>query len=234
MSKPKPPAPPPQPKAPSPQNEYYYQGSNLTSQRIYDPSKKGYVTTSFEDPNQQAIQKQSTAAINDLITKSQSAANPSPEAIAQYGDAYAAPQIAALNTSYNQAKGSTDMAAHGSGMANSVGFSNYMANQIEKNRAQGLADIQSNKYQQELDLPNKMLMPYANQLNMLNSAISGTQSSVAQNLEPAFQGSQAGSNAANQSFQNQANSLNQGYQNQLNYYNSTPRGGLFSFFSGGA
>jgi hypothetical protein len=214
-------------KPPSPQNEYFYENNALKSQRVYDPAQNGYVTKSFSTPTEQNIENQATDYIGGLVNKLPNAVNLSPESIAQYRDAYANPQINALNDSYNQAKGQATQAATSRGLQNSVGFGNYTANQLEKNRAQGLADIQANAKLQEYDLPNKILSPYVNQFNLYNAALSGQQANMAQNLEPAFQGSQAGQNA-----------LSQNYQNQLAYYNQKQqqqpqRGGLFSFFTGG-
>lgn len=229
------PKPPTQPAAPKPQNESYYENGVLRSTRNYRPALKSYVTHTYQTPDEQRIAKESTTYMQDLLGRAKSAVNLSPESIAQYGDAYANPQISALNDSYNKAKGEADMSAAGSGMRNSVGFNHYMVNEVEKNRAQGLADIASNRKMMELDLPNKLLQPYVNEYNLFSGAMQGQQANMMQNLEPAFQGSQAASNAANATFQNQSNALNQNYQNQMNYYNASQprRGGLFSFFTGG-
>ncbi len=216
------PAPPPQ------QNEYFYENGDLRSQRVYDKAQNGYVTKSFSTPTEQNIENQATNYIGDLVNKLPGAVNLSPESIGQYRDAFANPQIAALNNSYNEAKGQATQSAYGRGLQNSVGFANYNANQLEKNRAQGLADIQANAKLQEYDLPNKLLSPYVNQFNLYNAALSGQQANMAQNLEPAFQGSQAANNSAQQGYQNQLAYFNQKQQQQ-----PQSRGGLFSFFTGG-
>jgi len=230
MSKPKkqssssaaPPAPPP------PQNEYFYENDFLRSQRVHDPAQNAYVTKSFSNPDEQAIEKKATGYISDMVNNFDQNMKLTPERIAEYGNAYALPQINALNESYNRAKGQADMAATSQGVRNSVGFGNYTGNVLERGRAQGLAEIAANRKMMELDLPNKMLMPYANQFNLINAALSGEQASMAQDREPAFQGSQAAQNAAQQN-----------YQNQMAYWQARQpqqqqRGGLFSFFTGGA
>lgn len=219
---------PKQPAAPQRQNEYYYQNDILRSQSVYDPRKKGYINTSFSTPQEQDIEKQATGYLNNLMTGLQGAINLSPETIQGYRDAYTQPQIAALNDSYNLAKGQAMQSASGRGLENSVGFANYTANQLEKNRAQGLADIQANAKQLEYDLPNKMLTPYVNQFNLLNAALNGQQANLAQNLEPSFQGRQASNNYEQQNYQNQWNA----WQSQQQQQNQG-RGGLFSFFTGG-
>lgn len=216
-----PPAPPP------PQNEYFYENDKLRSQRVFDPAQNGYVSKSFSTPTEQGIENQATDYIGSLVGKLPQELNLSPEKIAEYRNAYVNPQVNALNESYNQAKGQATQAAVSSGLQNSVGFGNYTANRLERNRAQGLADIQANAKMMEYDLPNKILSPYVNQFNLYNAALSGQQAQMSQDLEPAFQGSQAGNNAAQQN-----------YQNQLAYYQAKQqqpqqRGGLFSFFTGG-
>lgn len=230
MSKPKktsssaaPPAPPP------PQNEYYYENDLLRSQRVFDPTKKAYVSKSFSTPTEQNIENQATDYMGKLVGQIPNAVNLSPEAIKGYGDAYSAPQIAALNQSYDRAKGVADMQGGASGMRNSVGFARYGANELEKNRAQGLADIAANQKMMELDLPNKLLMPYANQFNLYNAAVSGQQANIDQNANYAMQGSVNAQNAANQNYQNQMNYWNAKQQQQQ----QPARGGLFSFFTGG-
>jgi hypothetical protein len=229
MSKPKnnsTPAPPP---APTPQNAYYYQNDQLKSQSVFDKGLNAYVNKSFSTPQEQGIQNQATNYISDLVGKLPQQMNLSPEQLNQYASDYSAPQIAALNDSYNQAKGQATQAAAGHGMLNSVGFGNYTANQIEKNRAQGLADIAANAQMQKYDLPNKVLMPYANTFNLINAALNGEQSNIQQNLQPSTQGVVNANNIANQNFANQMNQWNAQMQNQQNQ----GRGGLFSFFTGG-
>lgn len=217
----------PEPKAPDPTNENYYENGVLKSSRIYDAGTKTYNSNAYSTPQEQAIENQATDYMGQLVNEIPDAVNLSPEAMQQYRDAYAEPQINALTDSYNQAKGQATMAASGRGMRNSVGFNKYLANNIEKNKAQGLADIESNAYLQGLDLPNKMLMPYANQFNLYNAATQGQQANMAQNFEPAFQGSQAGSNFALQNYNNQMNQWKANQQNQ-----NRGGGGMFSFFTG--
>lgn len=199
-----------QPKAPSPQNEYFYEGDELRSQRVYDPARGGYVSKTFMTPNEQGIRDQGTSFVNDMMGKLPGIVDMSPENLAGYREAYAAPQRRALNDSYNQAKGAANTAASGSGMRNSVGFGRYTANELEGNRAEGLADIEANAKQYEMQIPNMMLQPYTNAFNIINAALNGQQATNQANLEPAFQGSQAASNFALNNFQNQQNA----FQNQ--------------------
>jgi len=215
------------PASAKPQNEYNYENGFLRSQRVYDPKMKGYVDNSFSKPNEQGIENQATDYMGTLVNQLPNAVNLSPEAIQGYKDAYTQPQIAALNDSYNQATGQAQSAASARGLTNSVGFGNYTANQLEKNRAQGLADIQANAQMMAYDLPNKILSPYVNQFNLYNAALQGQQASMAQDMDPSFQGSQAGTNAALE-LQKQALARWQAQQPQ------SSRGGLAGFFTGGS
>ncbi|HEY9747001.1 MAG TPA: hypothetical protein V6C99_12375 [Oculatellaceae cyanobacterium] len=198
------------PKAPKPQGEYFYEGDILRSQRIYDPKRNAYVSKTFMTPQEQAIRDQGTAFISDIMGKIPGIVNMSPESLAGYREAYAAPQRAALNESYNKALGAANTVGAATGMRNSVGFNRYLAGELERNRAQGLADIEASARQYEMNIPNQMLQPYVNAFNLMNAALGGEQARGQAALEPAFQGSQAASNFALQNFQN----LLQSYQNQ--------------------
>lgn len=220
MSK-KPPAPPPAPKAPDPQSERYYEDGFLRSERIYDPTFQGYNTRSFSTPEERGIQNQATGFINQLVGQVPGVFDLSQDSINQYKEAYAAPQRRALEESYNKATGQANLAAGAAGLKNSVGFEKFRANELERNKAQGLADIAANAELMGYDLPRKMLAPYADAFNLVNAALSGEQANTIANLEPAFQGSQAGSSAALGSHTGNLNAY------QLNQQNQRNRGGGF-------
>jgi hypothetical protein len=205
----------PTPQAPGMQNEYYYDNGNLQSSRVYDKGKNGYVNTTFADPNEQAIQTQATGFIKDLVSKAPQAFNMSPEGLQKGVDAYTQPQIAALNNSYNQAAGAAQNTGVASGTNNSVGFNRYFADQIEKNRAQGMADIQAGGGQLRYQLPSMALQPYSDAFNLYNAALNGQQAQTGQNLNAALQGNQLSNNSAYNNFQSQLASLqNQGQGKQ--------------------
>ena len=228
MSKSKNPAPPAAPETPKPQSEYFYDDGNLRSQRVWDGGRNAYTTKTFSTPDEKNIQDKATGFISGLVDKVPTAFNMSPEQISGYREAYADPQRRALNDSYNQAQGQANLAGSASGMRNSVGFAKYQADQLEKNRAQGLADIESNAKLMEFELPRMALAPYGDAFNLVNAALSGEQARSMSSLEPSFQGSQATSNFL-------LNAANSNYANQLNQYqlNNQRRGGFFSTLFGG-
>lgn len=191
------------PQTPSPQNEFFYSGNNLRSQRVYDPNRGGYVSTTFSTPQEQAIENQATGFISDLITRMPQDFNMSPERIDRYREDFAAPQRRALTDAYNDALGQANTTATSRGMRNSVGFNDYLASSLEKNRAQGLADIEANARLMEYELPRRALAPYADAFNLVNAALSGEQGRQFQSMEPAFQGSQAANNFMLSNYQNQ-------------------------------
>jgi hypothetical protein len=225
MSAPKATPPPP---APTPTSQYNYQDGKLISENIYNKGANSFTNKTYSSPDQQNIERTATGYISNLVNTLPNSVNLSQDALNQYGDAFAAPQIQALDQSYNRAKGQAQQAATAHGMGNSVGFARYGANELEKNRAQGLADIQANKQKYQLDIPNQLLMPYANQFNLINAALQGQQSTIQQNQQAAMQGSATGNNITNSNYQNQL-----AYNQALNAQNQG-RGGLFSFFSGGS
>lgn len=204
----------PPPAAPDPTSEYYREDGVLKSQRVWDPAKKAYSSETFSTPDEQAINKTATAFINQLVGQVPQNFSMSPESLAQYSDAYAAPQRQALNESYNRATGAAQSAASSSGMRNSLGYNRYLANTLERNRAQGLSDIENNRKMMEYQIPSMMLKPYSDAFNLVNAALNGEQAQTMANLEPSFQGSQQASNYALQQHNAQLN--NWQLQNAMN------------------
>lgn len=215
------------PKTPAQQNEYYYDNGFLRSQRVYDKAKRGYVDQTFSNPTEQGIMNQSTDYIANLVKNMPDVTDPSQ--ISAYKEAYAAPQRRALEDSYNKASGQANMAGARSGMRNSVGFADYTANQLEKNKAQGLADIASNAELMGYQLPSLMLEPYGNAFNIANAALNGEQSQMMAGLEPSFQGSQSANQFALANYQNQLNN----WQAQNQARQKSGGGGFMSRLFGG-
>jgi hypothetical protein len=209
------------PAAPTPQNEYYYQDGNLVSQRVFDPNKNGFIDTSFSTPDQQAIQKNSNQWINGLLGQAQSSFNMSPESLQAGVDAYTKPQYQALDNAYNQALGQTTSAANAGGMRNSVGFNDYLAKQLDKQKAQGYADIAAGGEQYRYQLPSMQLAPYMDAFNLANAAVNGQQAQTAQNLSYPFGGSQSSSGQAINNYQNQLNGFNSSLMGRLLYGNQS-------------
>ena len=99
---------------PKPQNEFYYVDGNLESSRVKGKTpdgKNGWMTNVYRSPAEQAIEKQSTQFISDLVPQAQQAFDVSPEGIQQYKDAYTQPQMRALNEAYDQSLGAATNAA---------------------------------------------------------------------------------------------------------------------------
>ncbi len=217
----------PVPEAPKPQNEYFYDNGFLRSDRVYDKGRGGYISNVYSTPEEQAIDKQATGFISQLVGQVPNAFNMTPEQQNAQIEAYAAPQRRALENSYNQALGTANMAANSSGMRNSVGFENYRADKLDKNRAEGLADIAANSELMRYQLPSMALKPYADAFNLYNAALSGEQAREMSSFEPAYQGSNAGNSFASSN-----------YNNLVNYYQlkNSPQqksGGFMSKLFGG-
>lgn len=211
------------PSAPTPQNEYAYNNGVLASSRVYDPTKNGYVDNTYLTPAQQQLQTSSTNGLNNVLSQTGQVANMSPDALQKGVDAYTAPQYAALDRAYNQALGQSQNDAASNGMSNSVGFNKYLGDVLDRNKAQGYADIAASGEQMRYQLPNMALQPLANAANIYNGAMNGTQAIQSANLAPSFSGSQAASDFASNN-----------YQNQLNGFNASLGGQLFNGLTGTA
>lgn len=213
------------PPAPQPENEFYYVDGNLESSRTKGTTpdgQSGWMTNVYRTPQEKSIESQSLQFISDLVPQAAEAFNMSPEGIQQYKDAYTQPQVRALNEGYNQALGAATNAASSSGTRNSVGFEKYRANEIERNRAQGLADIEANAKMMEYQLPAMRLAPFVDAFNLYNAALSGEQANQMSTAGVAQQGSQMANNFALQNYGNQLSAWN-ARQNQ-----PKSSGGFFS------
>lgn len=203
---PAPPAPPVQ------ENEYFYVGDQLQSQRTKGTGpdgQAGWVTRVNQTPEERAIEQQSTQFISDLIPQAQKAFDMSPEGQAKLRSSYVDPQMRALNSSYNDALGAATNAASSSGMRNSIGFLNYKMGKLDRQKAEGAADIEANAELMMPELQRGRLAPFADAFNLYNAALSGEQANQMSNVNPAMQG------------QAQSNAFNMGnYANQLNFYNT--------------
>lgn len=208
--------PAPTPTPPTPTSSTYYQNGVEQASSLYDKNTNTYTNNSYTTPQQQNIQNTANNDLSNLVNGVSSAVNLSPDSIQKYENAYAEPQINAANLSYNQAKGQAQQQASSQGLSNSVGFGQYTANQLDKNQAQTLADIQANAYTQGLNLPNQMLAPYISEANLYSGLSSGQQAQMASTLQPAQQGVQAGNTANNTTFAQQLQAAQ--YQNQNSLY----------------
>lgn len=225
MSKKKSSSSAPVPTAPKPQNEYYYNNGTLESSRVYDKGKGGYLTNSYSTPQEQAIEKNATQFISDLSARIPQEFQMTPEQLDAGVKSYTDPQMRALNESYNQAVGSATNAATSRGVRNSLGFNDYFAKQIERNRAQGSADIAAAGEQMRYQLPSMRLAPFVDAFNLVNAGLSGQQAQQRADLEPSFQGSQSASNYFGGLYPSQLNAWQ--LMNQ-----PKPRSGGFSLFGG--
>ena len=217
----KPPAPPP------PQNSYFYQDGFLRSQDIFNKDKQAYELSTFSTPDEQAIEKNATSWILGATQKLPELLDGNYQGMV---DAFKAPQIRALDESYNKALGNARTAGSASGMRDSIGFHDYIQNQIEKNRANSMADIESQAEMLRYDLPRYALAPYADTFNIINAALGGEQSREMATIDPALQGLATASNAAQNNYANQM-----AYANSMNAYNLSRQKspGFFSRLFGG-
>lgn len=192
------------PEPPQPQNDYVYQNGAMLSSRIYDPSIGGYKTNLYSNAQDQEIENLSRVGLTNALNAARNMKWDS-QSLQPYVQSFVDPQKRALNESYNQAVGGLTNSASAAGMQDGVGFQNYKVNQIERNRAQGLADIEAAGKQYELNLPSQLMAPYLNQANLFSSALGNQQAFNSSNMEAAMQGA----NSSNQFFLNR-------YGNDLN------------------
>lgn len=175
------------PDPPQPTNEYIYEDGVMKGSRTYDPGSRSYYNQTFRS---QAEKDLYNAAQSGALSALQggNAIDLSPEAIARYRDAYAAPQRDALTRSYNEAKGAATSSANASGLQDSVGFNKYLAGELERNKAQGLADIENNATMMEYQLPSLLMQPWVDKYNFNNAALTSDEAASRADLAGILQG----------------------------------------------
>jgi hypothetical protein len=174
-------------------NEEVYQNGQAVGSRIWDPAKNAYISAINGTPEDQAIRSSAQGGIQGIMSRLGGYNDPA--SVQKYVQAYKAPQITALNESYNKAKGDLANSAAASGMASSAGYGAFLTSQIEKNKAQGLADIEANATLYGLDAPSKMMQPDLAAYNLYNSALTGANANAMDLYEPALQGSTSATGA---------------------------------------
>ncbi len=201
--------------------EYMVRDGKRLASRVWDPQLNAYTSQINTSPWEQQTRNLSEQGIANIAGRIGQINDPA--RIQSYVNAYKAPQVQALNDSYDQARGNLVNNATAMGMSNSAGFGGFLANQIEKNRAQGMADIENNAKLFELDAPNKMLAPEMNLYNLYNSALTGANANALDFYEPALQGStSATSSRMNAAQLAQSRAMNQAQLKQ------SSGGGFFS------
>jgi hypothetical protein len=228
MGKNRTPEPAPPPQAPKPENQFFMKNGQLQSSTVkYDAAKSptgqaGWVTNVAQTPQEKAIETQSNQFISDLIPKVNGVMG---QDLSTYKQNFMAPQLAALDEGYNKSLGRARDVAGARGTSVSTGFEKYRADNIDRNRAQGRADIAANAELSAPDYMRSLLAPYADMMNMYSAALGGQQAQTFNSADASLRGSQLG------------NSINSNaYGNQLNQYNATiagqppPRQRIFGIF----
>jgi hypothetical protein len=138
------PAPTPQP-VQDPTSEILRYDGKTQVQRIYNPNTRTFNTDVTSDP--QDLQMQGTARQGLLNAVNLAGKfDTSPQGLAQYQEALAAPQRRAVESAYNRAEGNAMLDASAGGMSQSGGFANYFAKQLAGQRAKDLADVESTAF----------------------------------------------------------------------------------------
>lgn len=188
----KPKAPPPPPAPPPPASEYFYEGDQLTGARIYNPVANTFETRNYLDPDQQALQGKAQAGLSQSIDDISQLIN-DPSAFQGRLDEFAAPQLRALQGTYDDAMANATAEAVASGMGNSVGFDDYRANELDRKLALDRADIMSGAQQQ-------LLGQLSGLAGMQGDVLSGERSFSSAMMPMLLQGGATGGNQLSQNY----------------------------------
>jgi hypothetical protein len=228
MGKNKAPEQPPVPQAPKPENQFFMKNGQVQSSTVKykagdsPTGQAGWVTNVTQTPQEKAIEAQSNQFISDLIPKVNGIMG---QDLSTYKQNFMAPQLAQLEEGYNRATGRAKDAAGARGTNISTGFEKYRTNQIDKNYAQGRADIAANAELSAPEYMRSLLAPYADGLNMYSAALGGQQAQTFNSADASLRGSQLGNSINSNAFGNQLNQYNASLAGQ-----PPPRQRIFGIF----
>lgn len=185
-----------------PASEYFYTGNTLTSQRVFDPATRSYTSRLLLTPQEQQMQDAARAGLNQVLEQAQQI-NVTPEQMDTYKQQLMTPQINALDREYGNLRRDAIGQANASGMLNSVGFERFRANELDRNKAEQLANIEANAETGKYQLPMLQMQPLAQMANFYGGILGNQQQANIANIDPAMQGS----NATNKFFLDQRQTL---------------------------
>lgn len=210
-----------------PSNERTYIDGKEVSNRLYDKKSNTYSSNVFLDPMEADALQTGRSSFADLLKQVQPAISVSPEQHAAFAEELYAPQGKSLKENYNQLRGQATNNAAARGMGDSVGFHNYVTNQLDKNYASADADLRNNANLQAYSLPGMKLDPIMQALSIFDTSIQAPTNRGLANLDPSFRGSSASQQLDLQ--RQQLDMQRQQYNNGLRAQNG---GGFFSSFFG--
>jgi len=202
--------------APStPQGELVFQGGQQVGSRVWDPSRNAFITQTMQTD---AAKRAQGLAEGGLANIAQQAGmiDMSPAGRDRYAAQIFQPQERQINRAYDQLTGQAVTGAYGSGMQDSAGFANFLADKVASNRGRDLADAQNQAQLQAFEMPNQQIQPLMNMANLYSGILTGDQNRMAQIGGQAMQGAQLGGQQwANQMQMNQARRQNSGFLGKL-------------------
>jgi len=214
---------------PAPPQNYYFYGPDrsIIGEQVYDKSKGGYVSKTYESPQQQMQRAQ----LGQLFTTNVQKLN-DPKALQQgtkaAQDAFYASSVSPIMEDYNKARQLAIQNFGARGMLDSAGFSNYLANELEKVRQQGLSQAAQDAQIYGQNAANQNI----NQTMQLLQLAGGGQADANAGLMNNMQLGQSGMAQANNVSQNQYQMQLQRAQQQLSQQmaNQSNRGGFLGLF----
>lgn len=192
------------PEAPLPANSYFYDGSQLRSSSVFDPSTNSYVNTVYASPQEvqarQALQQQ----YNELLGQLGKTTPEQQQRLSEFEQTFFQQSRRPLEEEYQRGMSQARESFNATGFMNSTGYEDYRARNLDKLFQDGLRQAaQDARLARE-----KLAADYESQLIRRLQSLSGNLS-----------GNTAASTQLSDTSAQLANSLNQfatqNYQNQL-------------------
>ncbi len=179
-----------------PVSERTYINGREVSSALYNKGTNTYTNTMNLTPGEQGIMDTGVKSYGDLLGQVAPAIATTDAERQKYAQELYQPQAARVEDNYNKSIGEASGQAGSRGMMHSIGFGDYMVNQLNKNKEQQLADLMNQAQTQSYGLSSAKLEPIMQGLSVFDTSINAPQNRGLAMLNPSTQGAQS-ANALN-------------------------------------
>lgn len=179
-----------------PVSERTFINGREVSSALYNKGNNTYTNTINMTPGEQGIMDTGIKSYGDLLGQVAPNIATTDAERQKYAQELFQPQAGRLEDNYNKAIGEASGQANSRGMLHSIGFGDYVINQLNKNKEQQLSDMFNQAQTQSYGLSSAKLEPIIQGLSVFDTSINAPQNRGLAMLNPSTQGAQS-ANALN-------------------------------------
>lgn len=174
---------------PDPTSERTFVNGREVSNRLYDKGQRQFTSNIFLDDNEQQALDIGKKSFTDLIGTVRDQVPINEGERNKFIDSLVQPQQAQINDQYNRSLGQATNTANAAGVSDSVGFQDFVTNQLGKGKQQAEQNLYNQAYLQSFSLPGLKLDPIVQALSVFDTSIQSPTNRGLSLLDPSFQGS---------------------------------------------